>query len=297
MLSIIIVNYNTKKLLGECIKSVLASKLSFSFEIIVVDNGSSDGSGEYLRKLKKENIKIIENKKNLGFGKANNQGMKLAAGEYILLLNSDTKVVGDVIEKAVNWMEKRRQVGVLGCTLLNKDGSIQPSVGYLPRLSKIFLWSLGVSNFPLLRVIFKPYHVNYPSFYEKEAEVGWVTGAFFLLRAEVYEKTGGFDKKLFMYGEEIEWCSRIKKAGFGIYYSPAGAIFHLKGASGAGFGKMIASEYKGLVYYFAKHKAGWEMPILRFLLTVDKNVKYLAYSLLGDKIKASAYGKINSLDR
>lgn len=300
-LSIVVVNYNTKKLVVDCLQSILESKLNFSWEVIMIDNNSSDGSVKEVRKhweksKKKYKLTVIENEKNLGYGKANNQGMKRAKGDFILLLNSDTKVIGEVIFKAIRLLGRKKKEGVLGCKLLNKDGSVQPSAGYLPRLSKIFFWSLGISNFPLVRNIFPPYHINYFSFYKKEHEVGWVTGAFFLLKREVFEKTKGFDEKLFMYGEEVEWCKRIKKNNFKIFYSPVGAVFHLKGGSKAGFEKMIEREYKGLIYYFKKHKPKWELPILKCLLLIDKHFKHLVYTILGDKIRAESYARVNFLD-
>jgi len=291
-LSIIIVSYNTRKLLSDCLRLVYDSRIDFEYEVVVVDNGSEDGSVEMMKK-KFKRVKVIENKENLGFSRANNQGMKEAKGDCLLLLNSDTRVSRDVIDKVALFLERNNEVGVVGCKLLNEDGSLQYSVGYLPRLSKLFTWSLGVANLPLVRDIIKPYHASYDGIYEKEKEVGWVTGAFFLLRKEVYERSGGFDEKVFMYVEEVEWCKRIWDLGYKIVYSPEGCVYHLKGASGAGYEKVIESEYIGLVYYFKKHKPSWEMPFLKIILYIDKHFKYLVYKLKGDKIKAIAYEKVS----
>lgn len=290
-LSIIIVSYKTKNLLKNCLKSVFNSRIDFPFEVIVVDNNSNDGSVEMIKEEFKE-VRLLVNKKNVGYGKANNQGMKIAKGDYILLLNSDTEIINDAISKMVEWLGKIRNVGVAGCKLLYKDGKTQQSAGYLPRLSKIFLWQTFLDDLPVLRDLIKPYQVSNLNFYQKEHEVGWVTGAFFLLKREVFEKTKGFDEKIFMYGEEVEWCYRIKKAGFKIFYTPIASIYHLKGGSNQEINESaVISEYKGILYFFAKHKPKWEINFLPWILKLGAFLRILRFSIIGDDKKRKIYEK------
>lgn len=290
-LSIIIVSYKTKELLKNCLKSVFDSKIDFPFEVIVIDNNSEDGSIEMVKEEFKK-VKLVVNKENVGYGKANNQGMKIAKGEYVLLLNSDTEIIDNAISKMVEWLEGYEGVGVVGCKLLYRDGRIQQSAGFLPRLSKIFLWQTFLDDLPILRNLIKPYQVSDVDFYKKEHEVGWVTGAFFLLRKKVFEETGGFDEKIFMYAEEVEWCLRIKKAGWKIFYTPTASIYHIKSASPRDLNEnAIISEYKGLMYLFKKHKPKWELRFLPLILKFGAFLRILRFSIIGDKEKVKIYEK------
>src|SRR3989338_9627627 len=173
-LSVIIVNWNTKKLLEDCLKSIFKYTKGVSFEIIVVDNGSRDGSPKMV-KNKFPQVKLIPNKENLGFTKANNQGIKIAKGKYILLLNSDTYLTENSFRKL---LDKARSIGEsLGSLLpflLNKDRSIQQSAGFSPHLLQVFWWMTFIDDLPGGTVL-EPYHVDHESFYKKDQEVGWVT--------------------------------------------------------------------------------------------------------------------------
>lgn len=291
-LSIIIISYKTKNLLRNCLKSIFESKIDFPIEVIVVDNNSNDGSVEMVRK-EFSSVRLIINKENLGYGKANNQGMKIAKGEYILLLNSDTEIINKAVSKMVKWLEETREVGVVGCRLLYKDGRTQQSAGYLPRLSKIFFWQTFLDDLPILKNLIKPYQVSDINFYEKEHEVGWITGAFFLLRKEIFEKTGGFDENIFMYTEEVEWCLRIKKLGRKIFFTPFTFIYHLKSASPRDISENgIISEYRNLIYLFKKHKPRWEMIFLPLILRLGAFLRILRFSIIGDSKKVKIYEKI-----
>ena len=143
-LSIIIVSYNTKKLLLGCIQSIEKHTQGVDYEVIVVDNASTDGSADLVRRLslKKSDVRVIENTINKGFAAANNQGIKIAKGKYILLLNSDTKILENTLLKMISWMDKNEKVGVSTCKLLNADRSIQATGGYFPTLPRIFMWAL-----------------------------------------------------------------------------------------------------------------------------------------------------------
>jgi GT2 family glycosyltransferase len=187
-LSVIVVNYKTKKLTGECLKSVIKNTKKIDYELIVVDNASNDGSVEYLSECFTNKIKIIRSKKNLGFGYANNLALKKAKGEYTLLLNSDTILRDDVLKDIVSWMDNNTEVGVFSCKLYGKDGKVQENGGYFPTLPRVFSW-MTIQDLPLVDRLIKPFHplkekslTKEYNFYSKYRELDWVTGAFFLLR-------------------------------------------------------------------------------------------------------------------
>lgn len=240
-LSVIIVNYNTKDYLLNCLKSI-----DLNCEIIIVDNASSDKSADEIKKTFPY-VKIIENKKNLGFAKANNQGIRQAQGRYVLLLNPDTKILDSALQKMINWMDNNPKAAVSTCQLLNEDGSIQPTGGFFPTLPHLVAWQIFLDDLLLL----KSYHLK-KIFYSKERELDWITGAFFLFRREVVDKAGLFDENFFMYAEDLEYCYRIKKAGFRIFFTPIASVTHYGFKSGSKE-KALVSEYQSLVYYYKKH--------------------------------------------
>ncbi|TSC88450.1 MAG: glycosyltransferase [Microgenomates group bacterium Gr01-1014_16] len=258
VLSVIIVSYNTREITLECLKRIRAD------EIIVVDNASSDGSVEEIKKRYKD-IRILQNKTNVGFAAANNQGMKIAKGDKILLLNSDCFVNTDTLDKIQDSMFKI-QSDVIGCRLLNKDGSVQQSWGYFPSLRRITLMMLFIDNLPIIRKFIDSIHVRDVARYEKEQEVDWVTGAFVMFKREVFEKVGGIDEKYFMYGEEMEWMYRIKQAGFKVWYSPVGSATHLLGASSSNRAPAVVGEMRGWIYWFSKHNPVWQQRLLPYVI-------------------------------
>ncbi|OGC92161.1 hypothetical protein A2876_02645 [Candidatus Amesbacteria bacterium RIFCSPHIGHO2_01_FULL_48_32b] len=259
MLSVIIVSYNTRGVTLECLRKVLASK-NIDLEVMVVDNASSDGTVEAIEKQYKD-IGILRNKTNLGFAGANNQGMKIAKGEKFLLLNSDCFVEPVTLAKIY-----KLDLDVVGCKLLNKDGSVQPSWGYFPTLRRILQLMLFVDNFPVIRKFIDSIHVRDVSRYESQLEVDWVTGAFVMVKRDVFEKVGGIDEKYFMYGEEMEWMYRIKRAGFKVWYSPVATAIHLLGASSSNRAPAVTGEMKGWIYWFSKHNSGFEQKILPWVI-------------------------------
>lgn len=259
MLSVIILSYNTKEITLECLGRLYKSE-EVKFETIVIDNNSSDGSAEAIAKNFSQ-VRLFINKENRGFAVANNQGMTMAKGDKILLLNSDAYVFSDTLAKCY-----AHSADVLGCKLLNRDLSIQASWGYFPSLRRVFLLMTFIDNFPIIRKFIDSIHVRDMSRYDREQKVDWVTGAFVMLKKEVFEKVGGIDEKYFMYGEEMEWMYRIKKAGFEVVYSPIAKAMHLKGVSTKSNAQMLASEMKGYVYWFSKHNSQPEKMVLKCFL-------------------------------
>ena len=262
ILSIIILSYNTKELTVKCLESIVSQYMeqleNGEFEIIVVDNASTDGSPSVISNFQFpiSNLKIIENKENVGFAKGCNVGAKAAKGEYVLFLNSDTEVLDRGFLKMVEFLDKNPKIGILGGRLLNPDNSPQPSTGKFYTPFNLFLMLIGGERFGLLR--------KSPKNIEK---VDWVSGGCMMVKKDVFKKLKGFDENFFMYVEDMEICFRAKKLGFLTYFYPNISIFHKKlGSSNRSFA--IIHIYKGLLYFYSRHKSRQEYLIAKLMLTV-----------------------------
>jgi GT2 family glycosyltransferase len=224
-LSIIIVNYNTKGLVVECIKSINKFNPKTDHEVIVVDNGSSDGSLKSLKKLKEKGLidKLLLNDKNLGFAKANNQGLRISKGKYKLLLNSDTKVKKGALDELVKSASKVDDAGAIGARLLNPDGSVQASAFYLPTVKRaiIHYWLGG-------RKYFNKYIPEGPGLVKVEA----LTMAALLITPKAIKKAGYLNEKYFMYFEDLDYARKLKEKNLAIYYDNGAKVIHKHGASG-----------------------------------------------------------------
>lgn len=228
--SVIIVNYNVRGFLENLLASLRRALDRIESEIIVVDNFSDDDSVDYLKKSHPE-VNLIENQTNVGFGKANNQGVKAATGEFILLINPDSVVEENTIEEMISFMKTHPDTGAAGCKILNADGTLQKACRRsFPTpwvaLSKLF----GLSAvFPKSR-LFGRYNLTYLDA-GKLHEVDAISGSFMFMRKDVFEQVGGFDEDYFMYGEDIDLCFKIKQAGYRVYYVPNTSVIHFKGES------------------------------------------------------------------
>lgn len=232
-LSVVIVSYNVKTFLEQCLCSVLKAAEGIETEIFVVDNNSVDGTQAMLRTrfAHLPNIHLIFNRENVGFSKANNQALRQCKGRYVLVLNPDTLVQEDTFRKMIAFMEQDERIGAAGCKILNADGSFQLSCRRsFPTPEVSFYKLVGLSAlFPKSRR-FARYNLTYLPV-DETYEVDALMGAFMFLRREVLEQVGLFDESFFMYGEDLDWCYRIKQAGWKIYYYPGTQIIHYKGES------------------------------------------------------------------
>jgi dTDP-4-dehydrorhamnose reductase len=192
----------------------------------------------------------------------------------------------DTLTKCLNY-----DFDVFGCKLTFEDGSLQPSAGYLPNPINSFLWIWGIDTWPILKNMLPMVHPKNSGFFAKSKPIGWVTGAFMFMKRSVFEKTGGFDEKYFMYGEEIEWCKRINDAGFKVGYIADFSIVHLQGASQPNRDRAFVNELQGLIYYFKKHYSFWPM---RFIIKWGSLARILAFKIAGKPDRAVVYKKIFS---
>jgi len=253
-LSIIMVSYNTKELTKQTLNSISKDKnRDFDYEIFIVDNHSQDGSIEMIRHCFPE-VKLIVNQKNLGFAKANNIAIKEAAGKFILLLNSDTFVHDNGLEKSLKYLQTHPKVGALGCKVMLPDGTLDHACkrGFpTPAASFYYLLKLDKS-FPNSKR-FGAYDLTYLSENETQ-EVDSLTGAFMMVRKETIEEIGLLDEDYFMYGEDIDWCYRIKQKGWKIIYFPKAVITHYKGGSSKKKKtKLIYEFHRSMWLFFKKH--------------------------------------------
>lgn len=254
--SVIIVNWNTVDILRDCLRSVFSETTGISFEVIVVDNASSDGSVEMIRQEFGQVI-LIANTENRGFAAANNQGMAIANGRYVLLLNSDTVVLDGAIQKTLAYAEQCPDTAVVGCRILNPDRSLQNSCFMFPSLLNGFLFSTFLYQlFPRSRFFGREQMTWWARDDAREVDV--VTGCYMLVRRQAIEDVGVMDDGFFMYAEETDWCYRFKSKGWKNRFTPDAEIIHLGGASAPKLSARRAQiTNASFVRYMRKH---WSKP-------------------------------------
>lgn len=254
----------------KCLRSLRFSSLVL--EVIVVDNASADDSVVMVKTTFPE-VMIIANHENVGFAKANNQGLAVATGRHLLLLNPDTEVLPGALEKSLRFMEEHSEVGVLGCRLLNTDRTLQPSVRAFPTLVTQALILLKLHHLLALK--------NYLALdfdYEKTQSVDQVMGAFFMIRREVYETLGGLDERFYIWFEEVDYCKSVKEVGFQVWYLAEARVVHHGGQS---FNQMMSLKKqrifnRSLLYYFRKHHQSTSWLVLWCLQPVSLFLAWLA---------------------
>lgn len=269
-LSVVIVNYQTFELTKNTINSILEYDYPFSLEIFVVDNASSDDSLARLKDYFKQDVKFIASKQNNGFAAGNNQALRQAGGKYQLLLNSDTVVWKDCLESIYGYMENNGDVGACGCQVLLENGE-------LDKACKRSFPNVKNSFFRLFHIPTNSKDDNYnltglPD--DEVYEIDCLTGAFMFIRKEALDEVGLLDETFFMYGEDIDLCYRIKKAGWKIVYYGESKITHLKGASSKKQkSKLIYEFYRAMYIYYKKHHAKESIFIVNWIV-------YLGIALL-----------------
>ncbi|MBW2937870.1 glycosyltransferase family 2 protein [Aureisphaera sp. CAU 1614] len=245
-LSVVILNYNVRYFLEQCILSVQRAMRDLDAEIIVVDNASQDDSCAMVKQYFPSVI-LIENKENVGFSKANNQGVAIAKGEYICILNPDTAVAEDTFAKCISFAKANTDLGALGIYYLDGTGNFLPeSKRNLPTPTRSLLKILGIAGGR------RGYYAKYLN--EKETgKVEILAGAFMFLKREVYLEVGGFDEDYFMYGEDIDICYKLMQAGYTNYYDGSNCVLHYKGESTQKDAAYLDRFYGAMQIFYKKH--------------------------------------------
>ena len=275
--SVIIVSYNTRDLLRNCLASVGADSHDLRVEVFVVDNASADGSsdmvaGEFAW------VRLVRNERNTGFAAANNIALREASGRYVVLLNPDTVVSRGALSELVRFMDTTPTAGYCGPQLLNADGSHQPSARRFPAVLTGTFSMLGLSNrYPKSRHTLD-LHVLHGE--RRHFPADWLTGACLMVRAAAIHEVGALDEGFFMYFEETDWCRRMASAGWGGWYVPSAEVVHLGGRSVA---------HRGEVRPFSgDHPVHWVNSSRRYMrrhhgvagMVLSETVQVLLYSLI-----------------
>lgn len=228
-LSVVIVNWNTKEILSECLQSLTLDTSLQMAEIILVDNASSDGS-PVMVKERFPHVKLICNDQNLGFAKANNIGIRLSTGRYICLVNSDVIVLKDCFNSMLAYMDEHPEIGMLGPKILNPDRTLQPSCMGFPTLWNMFCRALALDKLFPGSKLFGGRLMNFWA-HDTVSSAEVLNGCFLMVRREALEQVGLLDENFFFYGEDIDWCKRFHDAGWNVMFSPSAEAIHYGGAS------------------------------------------------------------------
>jgi GT2 family glycosyltransferase len=263
--SIIIVNWNTQDILRDCLASIYAETKDISFEVIVIDNASTDSSVKMVRYEFPEAI-LIKNQENRGFATANNQGMAIAKGHYVLFLNSDTLILDRAIAKTASFADVHPEAAVVGCRVLNPDKTLQPTCFMFPSILNMILSSTYLYKlFPRSQFFGRERMTWWDRSDEREVDV--VTGCFMLVRNEAIEQVGMMDEQFFVYGEETDLCYRFKQVGWKVMFTPCAEIIHLGGQSSKKIATEMALQLRGSILQFInKHQPWWKYFLACFLV-------------------------------
>jgi len=264
-LSIILVNFNGRHFIEICLCSLKQFIKHLDYEVIIVDNFSTDDSIEIIKK-DHSSSELICSQTNLGFGKANNLAVRNLQGEYLLFLNTDTVLMENTPEILLDYLNSNKDIGVISPRITFDDGRYQLSCGNLPNLLSEFI--------DKIRYAFDNRFHNFLSgFYKKKystvKEVGWVTGACMMMRRDVFEQLGGFDESFFMYFEDKDICKRVKELDYKVIYYPETTIIHLLGGSSHGIKNSVNTYYReSQLYYYQKHLGILQTTILKLYLRI-----------------------------
>jgi len=294
--SIIIVNWNTREILRDCLESVYEQAGDVEFEVIVVDNASTDGSVEMIKR-DFEHVVPIENPHNNGFAAANNQGIAVAKGRYVLLLNSDTVVLDGAIAKTVRFADANPQAGVIGCRVLNPDRTLQLTCFMFPSILNMFLSSTYLYKlFPKSRFFGRERMTWWDSSDVRQVDV--VKGCFMLVRREAIEQAGVMDERFFMYAEETDWCYRFRKDGWEVMFTPVGEIIHLSKGSSRQVESKMRLQLSGSILLFFRIHRGWVRYALACLGTafffLVRVPYWLAKGIISRKTRNLSWGVVRT---
>jgi len=290
--SVLIVNWNTRDVVYDCLASIYEQTHGICFEVILVDNASSDGSVDMI-KQEYPCVTLIENKENQGFASANNQAMEIARGRYVLLLNPDTIVLDGAIQKTVTYADNEPDIGVLGCQVWLNDKEIQKTCFAFPTISGLVVQKLGLRRlFPRSRTFG---WIDY-GWWDRTTsmDVDVVSGMFMLVRREVIDQAGIMDDAYFVYAEETDWCYRIKKANWRCVFSPVARIIHLDGGNKSTDlvrVKMFVQMQKSLLIFYRKHLGLFSWILAKTIYVISMTLRCIGFAILSQVRKDDRLSK------
>jgi GT2 family glycosyltransferase len=264
-LSIIIVNYNTKTLLENCLDSIVHETTDLHYEIVVIDNASTDGSQDMIREFYPR-VTLQRNEENVGFSRANNQGCRISHGDYLLFLNSDTLVRDGAILTMLNYLKTNRDVGIVGPKIVNPEG--RPTRSYMRFLDVKSLF-LGSKYFSWL-IDTEKYRLHYDTYdFSSVQTVPWLSGACLMMKRHVFQEAGCFDENYFLYLEDMDLCMQVKKLGYSNIYLPSAEIVHFFGGSSESKKGRINGIYKESAnHYFRKNFSTVEYLVAKLYFSI-----------------------------
>jgi GT2 family glycosyltransferase len=262
LISVIIISYDGIDYIGDCLSSVIKSLEGAASEVIVVDNGSKDGTVELIKETYSR-VHIICNKSNLGFARAVNQGLEIAQGQFVLLLNQDTKIVNKAISKLAEGMKKDKKIGTIGPKFIGPDGSIQKSARSFPRYRDLFYEFSGLAYVLPKSKLFSNWKMGWFD-HLSEKKVDQPMGAALMIRREVIEKVGHFDTRFPLFFNDVDYCRRVVWAGYeNLYYPEAVVMHHVGGSTRKRKAAMIVQSHKAMYEYFKKYNKNlFSRPVL-----------------------------------
>lgn len=282
LISVIIVSYNYPHYLEKCIESIKFFTKDVRYEIIVVDNNSEENNVQII-KTKFPEVKLIENSKNYGFGKANNQGVKKASGKYIALINSDVELIDDTLSNLFKILEKEPKIKCLGIQLINADNSLQKSFFKYPSLLGRFLILTGLNKFLKPNSFLHKLYTNY-SKGNNLIKVDGISGAFMFIERDIFDKLGGFDENYFLYHEELDLCHRINQGIHKTYfYLDERAIHRGKHLETPSNEFAFYHRNRSILYFFYKHYSKISLILLITMNLFAFSLKYLLSLLFNQK--------------
>lgn len=287
LVTIIVVNWNTRALLSACLDSIRTTVRDVSYQIVVVDNASTDGSAEWLR-ASQGDIAIIQNPENIGFAHANNQALALCRGSFALLLNSDARLKDGTLARLLDLMREETNAAAVAPMLVNPDDSFQAGPN-----DDLTLWNETLLMLGLARLFRKGHYPGYDA-NAPRGEYAWVGGTCLLLRRAAWEQIGILDPDYFMYTEEADWCWRARQAGWKIWYEPAAQTIHLGGGSSRQAAALMrAALYKSKLIFFRKNRPRWQSFVLRNMLLGTASAKAMAYGIIGrmNRVRAARWNE------
>jgi GT2 family glycosyltransferase len=279
MVSVVIVSWNAKAYLAQCLRTLIQQPCKYTMEVLVVDNASTDGSPEFVENSC-PNVRLIRNESNLGFSKANNRGIQQSTGKYVCLVNSDVKVLDGCITKLIDYMEAHPKAGMAGPSMLGPDGKVGRSCRGFPGLWNMFCHAIGLDSlFPTSR-LFGSYSLRYWT-QNTNRPVDILGGWFWIVRREALKHVGLLDEEFFFYAEDMDWCRRFHLKGWGVFFLADAASVHYGGGSSQQARlKYYIQEQRADRQYWRKHHSPIERAAYSCICVLHQVIRLIGHGLL-----------------